>query len=133
MSSGDFHGLHRTEISTNKKFCIKWKLDFRLIYIKDESTYTSMGCDLSYIGMLLAILPTGNQSPSTGSGTVSEIMLADKLEHLPLVCTAEVQYMVQNMTIFLCFNWDSWIQMKEKILTPRWRLFDQERNLRKYL
>ena len=45
--------------------------------------------------------------------------------------TCVVQYVVQNMSIFLCLNCDGWIQMKDKILTPGWSLFDQHGNLRK--
>ena len=45
--------------------------------------------------------------------------------------TCVVQYMVQNTTLYLCLNCDSWIQMKDKILTPGWSLFDQHGNLRK--
>ena len=45
--------------------------------------------------------------------------------------TCVVPYMVQNGTIFLCLNCDSWIQKKDRIMIPGWSLFGQNGDLRR--
>ena len=41
-----------------------------------------------------------------------------------------VQYRMNNIAFNLCLNCESWIQHKDKVLTPGWTMFDQNGDLR---